>query len=92
MAYRQFRIFRMIDPAHLLEVSVPVARLEAGNGHEGGSIEPYDDRTIDGESGASEWHATRARQQAIRHKRQDIEFLAKLTSIAACNGGWRPFI
>ena len=45
-----------------------------------GLIEPLNNRTIDGETGASELAAGWARNQAILGKCQDLEFLTHLTS------------
>ena len=70
----------------------PVARLEAGNGHEGSSIEPYDDRTIDGESSASERSSARRGKQAILNECEDLEFFTKLLPIPFVDGILRPCV
>ena len=79
-----------IDYDPLESANVPAARLEAGSGHEGSSIEPYDNRTIDGETGTSVRSSARRGKQAILNVGEDLEFFTKLLPIPFVDGILRP--
>src|SRR5580700_5468870 len=69
----------------LTNKNVPAARVKAGGGHEGRSIQPLNDGTIDGETAGRERCATRLRNEAILDESQNLELFTQLALVSLGN-------
>ena len=63
----------------------PLLEEGLGSGHEGNSIEPLNDRTIDGEVTGRERCPTGRCKQAILDESQNLELLTQLTTVSFVN-------
>ena len=66
----------------------PLLEEGLGSGHEGSSIEPLDNRTIDGETASRERCSTRRREQAVLDERQNLELFTQLASGSLLIASW----